>query len=178
MTRTIGKILTPAFCLISIIAYCVSSQNKTNFQEVNFQATDTLYFDTSKTAIIPLLRKSNYPFDNSYRAASLNQQDITNIDSLLIISVVDFNNSLSEDSQRWSIDLKENNYRKQLVVAMNNKGEKEVWVNCFCDSFYKYWRNTWKSEIVMVMDGAQCYFQFKINLTTKKVYEFRVNSTA
>jgi hypothetical protein len=30
--------------------------------------------------------------------------------------------------------LKQYNYRKQLIAVTNKKGEKEVWVNCFCDT--------------------------------------------
>jgi hypothetical protein len=35
--------------------------------------------------------------------------------------------------------------QKQLIAATNNKGEKEVWVNCFC-------------RIYLVEDGGNCFF--------------------
>ena len=72
------------------------------------------------------------------------------------------------------LDLNKRIYKKQLVAVINSKGEKEVWVNCFCDSpIYD-----WHTKIYWVDDGASCYFNFKINLNTKKHFEFVVNSAA
>ena len=137
--------------------------------------TINIHFDTSKTAIIPFNENDIYPFDNSYKPSVLTQDDMNKVDSLLIVCVVDYNNSLDKDHKEWSIDLKKYNYRKQLVVVTNNKGEKELWVNCFCETWDS---NKWKTEIMLVEDGGNCYFNFKINLTTKKVYGLGVNGVA
>ena len=64
-------------------------------------------------------------------------------------------------------------YKRQIIAVTNDKGEKEVWVNCFCND-----ANYWKKEIVQVMDGGKCFFNFKINLTTKKYFDLRVNGEA
>lgn len=135
------------------------------------QSTD-IQFDTSKTTVIPF-NQIGYPFNNLYKPATLTQEDIITIDSFLVVCVTDYNNSLGKDHKQWSIDLKKYNYRKQLIVATNKKGEKEVWVNCFCQTFDN---ERWKTEIILVTDGGNCFFNFKISLTTKKYYEFSVNS--
>jgi hypothetical protein len=98
------------------------------------------------------------------------------IDSFLIKAVNDFNiwQRKNNPNHPWKIDLKSNYYRKQLLTVTNKKGEKEVWVNCFCGTYTM----NWKSEIVSVEDGAGCYFNFKINLNTKVYYDFIVNSAA
>jgi hypothetical protein len=57
----------------------------------------------------------------------------------------------------------------------NKKGEKEVWVNCFCDTWNS---NRWKTEILFVEDGGNCYFNFRINLATKKYHDLGVNGEA
>jgi hypothetical protein len=57
---------------------------------------------------------------------------------------------------------------------MNTKGDKEVWVNCFCRNAV----GNWKEELILVQDGGNCYFQLKVNLNTKKYYEFTVNGNA
>lgn len=86
--------------------------------------------------------------------------------------MIDYNNSLDKDHKQWSIDLIKFNYRKQLIAVTNKTGEKEVWVNCFCNT----WDNDrWKTEMMLVADGGNCYFNFKINLTTKKYYDLGVN---
>ena len=166
------NIFTIAFCLTTALSSYGQSQTKNNRQIVN---NKTVQIDTSKTAIIPFDKKENYPFDNTFSPARLTQDDINIIDSLLIVCVTDYNNSLDKEYKEWCIDLKKNNYRKQIIVVTNKKGEKEVWVNCFCHSWNN---NNWKTNILLVHDGGNCYFNFKINLATKQFYEFGVNGIA
>jgi len=104
----------------------------------------------------------------------LTQDDINQVDSLLISSVTDYNNSLTDGHDDYKIDLKGKDYKKQLIAVTNSKGEKEIWINCFCDD----WDKSWKTEIIEVHDGGPCYFNLKINLTTKKIYDFGVNGFA
>jgi hypothetical protein len=134
-----------------------------------------LEFDTSKTTIIPFVQEQHYPFDKSYKSATLTQEDIDDIDSLVIACVGEYNNSFDKDHKQKIIDLIKYSYRKQLIVATNRKGEKEVWVNCFCDTWGS---DRWKTEIMIVDDGGNCYFNFKINLKTKKYYDLGVNGEA
>jgi hypothetical protein len=131
-------------------------------------------FDTTRNAIIGFNPKEGWPFDNTYEPTTLTQEELQAVDSFLFVCVTDFNNSLGKDNKYWSIDLKERDYRKQLVVAINNKGQKEVWVNCFC----RIHDDRWKTQIVEVMDGGKCYFNFKLNLTLRICYDFRVNGVA
>lgn len=64
-------------------------------------------------------------------------------------------------------------YKRQYVPQINDKGEKEIWVNYFCDT-----PDYWKTNIVLIMDGGNCYFQFIINLSTKKISNFSENGVA
>ncbi|MEX6690896.1 hypothetical protein QTN47_25530 [Danxiaibacter flavus] len=170
--RSYTNILTIAFCLTITLSSCGQSQAK----KINHVANNiTVQIDTSKTAIIALDKKGNYPFDNTFNPTSLTQNDIYDIDSLLIACVTNYNNSLDKDHKEWSIDLNKNNYRKQLIAVTNKKGEKEVWVNCFC---YTWDNKNWKTNILLVADGGNCYFNFKINLATKKFYDLGVNGVA
>lgn len=70
------------------------------------------------------------------------------------------------------IDLKR--YDRQYIAVFNSKGEKEVWVNCFCVIA----SNSWKKKIEWVKDGGNCYFSLKINLSKKTYYDFGVNGEA
>ncbi len=150
------------------------SQVSNRLTEHNPKKRSHSQFDTSKVAIIPFCKTGNYPFDNNYKQAILTRADINEIDRLLIKCVTDYNNSLEQDYKQFSIDLTKNDYKKQLVAVTNSKGEKEVWVNCFC----RTWDTRWKTEIMHVDDGGNCYFNFKINLTTKKYYDLGVNGEA
>ncbi|MCW3084603.1 MAG: hypothetical protein JWP12_1969 [Bacteroidetes bacterium] len=64
-------------------------------------------------------------------------------------------------------------YKRQYFPSYNDKNEKVIWVNYFCDD-----PDNWKKSMVMVDDGGNCYFQFKINLSKKKIYDFMVNGNA
>jgi hypothetical protein len=44
---------------------------------------------------------------------------------------------------------------------LNSKGEKEVWINCFCRDGERDWRK----NLVFVKDGGNCYFNLKVNLS-------------
>ncbi len=57
----------------------------------------------------------------------------------------------------------------------NKNGEKEVWVNCFCNYIGD---EIWKSHTVWVYDGGKFAFNLKINLKTKRFYSFGVNGIA
>ena len=157
---------------IILLTSCGQSQTKKFDQVANSNASQ---IDTSKTTIIKFDKKGNYPFDNTFNPISLTKSDIYYIDSLLIVCVTDYNNSLDKDHKEWSIDLKKNNYRKQIIAVTNKKGEKEVWINCFCHTWDN---NNWKKDILLVHDGGNCYFNFKVNLVTKKFYDLSVNGEA
>lgn len=171
--RSCINILTITFCLTIALTSCGQTPNKKNKKSSG--NTKSVQVDTAKTAIISFDTKGNYPFDNSFKPTTLTQDDLNNIDSLLVACVTDYNNSLDKDHKEWRIDLKKYNYRKQIIAVINKKAEKEVWVNCFCDT---WGGDEWKNEIMMVDDGGNCYFNFRINLATKTFYDLGVNGVA
>jgi len=168
------SILTFSFFWATSFVACGQVSNK-NFTDKNqLTQNNGLTFDTSKTAIIVLNKKSRWPFDSTFSAATLTQNELQLVDSFLLACVTNYNSSLDKEHKQWSIDLKNRNYRKQLIVVTNNIGQKEVWVNCFC----KVDNDKWKTRMFGVEDGGNCYFSFKINLTTKRYYDLGVNGVA
>lgn len=115
-----------------------------------------------------------YIFDKNAPPATLTPQDLEQIDSLLLMCVANYNKTIRQDLQFMKIDLVDRVYKKQLVALVNSHGEKEVWVNCFCDDFSSHW----KTELLVVDDGGSCFFNFKINLKSLKYYDFSVNGLA
>ena len=165
------RVQSSIFVLILALTACRSDKDKS--EEDKFWVVSS--YDTTKTAVIVWDKRSHYPFDSlEYRAGTLTREEVEQIEIHLVESVTEYNNSLTDGHEDYKIDLKAKKYKKQLVPVVNSKGEKEVWVNCFCDDWEKAWRN----QIVMVQDGGPCYFSFKLNLTTKKVYDLTVNGFA
>ncbi len=131
--------------------------------------------DTSLIAIIPFDNSEDGPFDNTYLPSTLTQDDIEKIEVLMTACINKYNNNLSSDSKQYfTIELAKEKYKRQYVAVTNKKGEKEVWINCLCRAY----SNNWKTSIILVNDGGNCYFSLKINLTKEKCYELYVNGHA
>lgn len=72
-------------------------------------------------------------------------------------------------------NLEQHKYYRQYVAAENSKGEKLVWINFFCESHYDPSHVTF---ILNVLDGGNCFFQVKVNLTQKDCYFYMENGEA
>jgi hypothetical protein len=132
--------------------------------------------------------------------AELTYEDFVTIESLLKECIVSYN---AEEEVRFkemcdkypqyapnirhdSIEL--TRYWRQYIVVTNQQGEKETFINFFCDQQEDIVEDGdeirfvpsdgWKSGLVIVDDGGKCFFQIKINLNTKKWYDFMVNGVA
>ncbi|WP_214225651.1 hypothetical protein [Pedobacter sp. B4-66] len=77
------------------------------------------------------------------------------------------------DLSDYTIDLKR--YKRQYIVLVNKKGQKEVWINCLCAISDN---DDWKTKKIVVYDGGKCYFNLKINLSEKIYFDFQVNGIA
>jgi len=65
-------------------------------------------------------------------------------------------------------------YKRQYIPSLNDTGQRVVWINCFCEAHGE----DWKKNIVGldVMDGGNCFFNLKINLSDLTFREFAVHS--
>ncbi len=143
--------------------------------------------DTSNYAILKFKRQ-DYIFPKDYKNTTLNKTEIDQIETILKKCIADYNrNQLikynewhKKDSTiekgDWIITLDHKN--RQYIAAVNNKNEKEVWVNCFPIVIYDETGTqeySWKKYIKVVEDGGSRFFNVKINLTKKLFYNLIVN---
>ena len=167
----IAYFLTTIVVLNTSVSSCSQNNNKAKLTEIGKSNTP----DTSSIAIIQFDPKGNWPFKNNSRPSGLTEKEIEEVESLMNIGISEYNKHLSvEQRDGYSIDFKKYKYKKQYVAVINLKGEKEVWINGFCNS----WNDNWKKDILLVNDGGNCYFNLKVNLTTKKCYDVFVNGYA
>jgi hypothetical protein len=150
---------------------------------------DLTQVDTNSITIIPFDTTLYWIFKNA-KQAQLNNKDLETIDKLLTQCINEDNliqrkryeqlsNQFPNNNYKLSdfvINL--NNYKKQLIPITNAKGEKEVYINCFCVSRNNNWNNNWKTDLIMVDDGGNCFFQLKVNINQKKYYDLMVNGNA
>ncbi len=135
--------------------------------------------DTSKIAIIPH-EKGDYIFDKSKKNTTLSAEDLNIAEQLFNNAVDEYNtkqkaanSNLSEKQMKRTL-IDPSHYKRQYIAVTNSKGEKEIWINCFCDTF----DTNWRKQIIEVDDGGDCFFNVYINITTKTHLELRVNGYA
>ena len=113
------------------------------------------------------------------KLVDLTSDDMINIDKLLTECIDKYNIDQEKEFGQISSKLPEDKldnknfvinwekYKKQYIAVINSKGEKEVWINCFCDT----WRKEWRKDFMTLIDCGRSYFNLKINLTTKEFYD-------
>ena len=66
-----------------------------------------------------------------------------------------------------------NEYNRQYIGII--LGEKKIiYANYFCDSIEMDWRK----DFVFVLDGGDCFFQFKYDVDTSEFFDLQVNGVA
>ena len=162
--------------LLSILTLVSCGQTTNNHTDTK-QAVSTPVqpVDTSLIAIIPFDNSRDWVFDKTYSPSTLTQDDIEKIERLMTDCVNTYNNKLSSDNKQYFyIDLTKEKYRRQYVAVTSKNGDKEIWINCLCQIH----GDNWKTSIIMVEDGGNCYFNLKINLTKEECYDLGVNGHA
>jgi hypothetical protein len=141
-------------------------------------------------AILPISQVRFLSRDfTGYSAGELNSADFIVIEAKLNEFAKQYNQEADKIRQGWikqvptlkryktSPSIKLTNYKRQYVCGINKEGDKIVWVNCFCSDSKEHLRY-WKQQVVFVMDGGDCYFNLKINLSKKTKYDIMVNGIA
>jgi hypothetical protein len=97
--------------------------------------------------------------------------EIDTIEIIVYRAVQEYNKHASEEKYGLVIEPL-SSYNRQYVPAISSSGQKVVWINFFCNDGSDH---KWKKSLVRVEDGGSCYFNLKINLTSKIYYDLRVN---
>lgn len=147
--------LSYLFAILSILFLCSCGSSNLATDRLGLQ------YDMSRIAILT---------DSSGRRGiptNLVQDDFSVIEKLLKQCIKDHNSGNHMPLQ----DL--DHYKCQYVPILNKDNQKEVWVNCFCQTM----DIDWKSKVVYVMDGGTCYFNVRINLTKGSYFNLYVNGS-
>jgi len=177
-----------AICMFGVIFLLSCKQNDTKSKSSTIPVLELGRFHkvVSPEYVILKYNSTKHWFFKDSKAAELNLSEVKEIEMLLSKCINAYNSEqlkiFEKDTKekigykisksQYIIDLKR--YDRQFVPVINKKGEKEIWVNCFCGTH----SDDWKTNIVGVDDGGNCYFNLKINLTKKTYYDFGVNGEA
>jgi hypothetical protein len=129
----------------------------------------------------------HYIFPSTFEAIDLSSEEIIECEKLLRNYVLNYNAEATKrfeemtkkypavkfDIKEFTLDLEE--YGRQYMAGLSIEGNKIVYVNCFCHPEEFEYRN---QELVDVCDGGNCFFNFKVDLKKRKVFDFRENGVA
>ena len=133
-----------------------------------------LSFDTTMIAVIPFAVKNFYgELDSTNTPSILTQEDITELEILFNKSVKEHDSALNAKDRKYYTIGDQSLYKRQYVCYKNKNGEKIVYIDCFCTAY-----EGWHKEMMVIDDGGKCFFNLKINLNTKKYFDFMVNGEA
>jgi hypothetical protein len=167
--------LIPLFLTNSLLEK--SSKKETSPQAIIFQ--DTLDF-----TIIEHSGVSNRIFDSSYKKCSLSSVEIDTLNFLLSEIVANYNYMLrTRTNKKLTTKIEQinlNNYKKQFFPAINNKGEKIVFIYCISQNDIAYIENLkldWRNDILLSR-GITCFLSTYVILGTNKYFKFRSKGIA
>jgi len=187
-----SRLATP-YTLILTISLCCCGKLNTDVKS-HEEPTITPGMDTSVIAIFSYdtikYRWYNSVFKDGIPTV-LTNAELLKIDTLLNTCINDYNPSQELEYSKYKAQSKIDTplykrdkkhfliflyrYKRQYLPIINARGEKEVWINCFCTP---NGTEKWRSEIISVEDGGNCFFNIKLNLTTGQFYAFSVNNDA
>ncbi len=78
--------------------------------------------------------------------------------------------NLSSTLKREKLEI----YYRQCVGLIDSSGNQIVWVNFICSKQIHHYPD-WQDKIISVRGGAACYFNLKVNLTNREVYDLILN---
>jgi hypothetical protein len=149
-----------------LIALCLTGCKTNSTTKGVNSAKSAINVDKSIIAILPF---NDYVWlVKGVRAIKLSGSDLKNIE-ILLHKCVEAYNILQKHENR--IDFAK--YKRQYIAFTNQKGERVVWVNCFCETFDD--DIDWTKHYLLVEDGGNCFFNLEINLSQNNYYDFMVN---
>jgi hypothetical protein len=160
MTKYIPIIL---FIISSVFTIEIAGAHPRHF--VTAHEKGSISLSDSNCVVLPYTSSEFSPFKKG-KGTTLAKAEIKEIESLSNAAIKEYNRTT-----KWGLIDKD--YKVQLIAIINDKGEKQVWVNCFCGAM-----SGWRKSIVYVMDGGNCFFNLRINLTKGEYYDLAVNGYA
>jgi hypothetical protein len=141
--------------------------------------------DSLNYTIIQLDSTNNW-INRKAKTANLSLEEIEEVELLMKKCITEYNREQEAQFEKMKRDLPKlklkkedflislDNYYRQYVPMINEKGEKEIWINCFCADF----DTEWKNQLILVDDGGNCFFNLMINLDGMSFYDLMVNGHA
>lgn len=120
-------------------------------------------------SIFTYTKSLEYHFNHTVKNAKASKNDFEKIRKII-------QEQIQINSEMFTKNKNQSDYYKQCIFVINEKKEKEVWVQGI--SKKTLFNENWNKWIIDVKDGGENYFTLKINLTTGKIYYFSPHGLA
>jgi hypothetical protein len=174
------------FILIIPLTAC-NGQTKQADQTIEKQI-ESSHFQLPDSTYVILDYKSDWHWIfKDAKLTTLSDNELDEIEKIIEHAVKENNEQQRESLEKhnteypdnqWTetgFELKTKGFKRQYVTVINDKGQKEIWINFFCDNWGS---ENWKSDLMEVNDGGNCYFNLKVNLEKKTYSELYINGDA
>lgn len=171
--------MKPIFKILFVVSILLSACSRTELQ----------IHEPEKYAVIELDSNTQQLYENT-SPTDLKFYEIQLLEVIVKYAIADHNQKEWDDYQRllryhpeWKDDPEDyiedfDEYYRQYIPYINERGEKIVEVNCFCDVTNMddevsglYWR----TDLIQVNDGGNCFFNLNVNLSLKTFAHLMVN---
>lgn len=98
------------------------------------------------------------------------ESDILALEDGLAAYLQNSSNHFYEETPVWE---RLSEYNRQYI-GMVLDGKKIIYANYFCDSV----ETDWRKDFVFVLDGGDCFFQFKYDVDGTEFFDLQVNGVA
>ncbi|MGB3776776.1 MAG: hypothetical protein WA960_00350 [Tunicatimonas sp.] len=174
------------FILLISITAC-NEQTKKADQNIDKQ-TENFHFQVPDSTYVILAFKSDWCWIfKDAKPTTLSENELFEIEKIIKQAIKENNEQQLErlemhnkeyPDNQWTetgFEMETSGFKRQYVPVINNNGQKEIWINFFCDDWGS---ENWKSEIMEVSDGGNCYFELKVKLETRTYSELSINGYA
>ena len=154
--------------LVSLFLFsfvCSKGDNKTD-------PADKLSYSDLKDnqAVISTPEKLEWAFGRNYKPYTPTMEDIQTAEEVLLACY----NKERTGTENPFAGRKLEDYNRQFIGAEIEGGDKVILINCFCKSRSETLKQ-WKTDLVLVADGGNCFFHVNVNLKRKQYYGLMVN---
>ena len=124
-------------------------------------------------AVIETGTKMEWVFGTNYKPYTPAVEDIKLAEDLLQQC---FSKQVSGTVNRFN-GKKLEDYNRQFLGGITESGEKIIWINCLCKRESEV-LNKWKTDLIIVADGGNCFFNVKVNVNRQVYYDLMINGNA
>jgi len=166
------------FILLISLTAC-NGQTKKADQTIEKQTTVSQFQLPDSNYVILDYKSDWYWIYKNAKPTTLSKNELAEIEEIIKKAVKENNEKQGESLEKHNKEFPDNQwtetgfelttkgFKRQYVPVINDKGQKEIWINFFCDDWGS---ENWKSDIMIVDDGGNCYYSLKVRLGFKDIF--------